>query len=273
MGKKDKKNRKKGGLTAATADKHVLYEKSVQDPMSDVQFINRVFKKRGRQAITLREDFCGTAALCADWVRNRPERSAVGLDLHGPTLRYGQRVHIDPLGKKASRVELLKRDVLKGTSKQFDVIVAFNFSYSVFKTRAELLRYFQMARRNLKTGGGFFLDLYGGPDAQIETFEKTKMDGFTYIWEQKPIDAVSHEGKRYIHFHFPDGSKLKRAFTYDWRLWTLPEMRDILDEAGFGSSEVYWEGADENGEGNGIFRKVRRVDNEESWIAYLVAWR
>jgi SAM-dependent methyltransferase len=264
----------KARLSAKNADKFRLYEESVQDTHSDIQFIQRVFKKeRQREPRDLREDFCGTAKLCADWVHRHPERTAVGLDLHEPTLRYAQRRHIAPLGSQASRVHLLQRDVLEGTTDRFDVILAFNFSYSVFKTRRELLRYFQVVHRDLKPGGGFFLDLYGGPEAQNEVVETTRMNGFTYVWEQKPLDAVSGWGKRYIHFRFTDGSEMKRAFTYDWRLWSLPELRDLLDEAGFASNEVYWEGADEDGEGNGIFRKVRRVDNEDSWIAYLVGWR
>jgi hypothetical protein len=43
-------------------------------------------------------------------------------------------------------------------------------------------------------------------------------------------------------------------------------------EAGFARCDTYWEGSTEDGEGNGIFRKVRRADNEEAWIAYLVGW-
>jgi hypothetical protein len=260
-------------LTARTADPYDLYLRSVQDPASDVRFLRRVFKKeRGREPLSLREDFCGTAAICAEWVRRAPERTAVGLDLHQPTLDYGVRRHIEPLGNAAERVSLLRRNVLDGTEGTFDVIAAFNFSYSVFKERAEMLRYFRQARRNLNARGAFFIDLYGGPDAQVPVIEKTRIDGFTYVWEQRPIDAVTGWGKRYIHFRFPDGSEIKRAFTYDWRLWNLPELRDLMLDAGFARCDTYWEGSTEDGEGNGIFRKVRRADNEDAWIAYLVGW-
>ena len=62
------------------------------------------------------------------------------------------------------------------------------------------------------------------------------------------------EGKKCnIHFKFPDGSKIKRAFSYTWRLWTAPELRDMLLDAGFRNVTVYWEGEDDNGEGNGEF--------------------
>ena len=58
----------------------------------------------------------------------------------------------------------------------------------------------------------------------------------------------------HIHFSFPDGSKIKKAFTYDWRLWTLPEIRELLLEAGFQRATVYWEGTnEETEEGDGEF--------------------
>jgi hypothetical protein len=86
-------------LTAAKADKHELYERSVQDTEMDIDFMNRVFKKeRNRAPKTLREDFCGTAKLCADWVQDKPDHHAYGLDLHAPTLAYGMKKHIEPLG-------------------------------------------------------------------------------------------------------------------------------------------------------------------------------
>ena len=75
----------------------------------------------------------------------------------------------------------------------------------------------------------------------------------------------------YIHFRFPDGSEMKRAFAYEWRLWTIPELTDILVDAGFKQVDCYWEGTAEDGEsGNGIFRKSRRGENDLSWVAYLV---
>ncbi len=42
----------------------------------------------------------------------------------------------------------------------------------------------------------------------------------------------------HIDFKFEDGSVQKRAFSYDWRLWILPEIREVLAEAGFRRSTV-----------------------------------
>ena len=78
---------------------------------------------------------------------------------------------------------------------------------------------------------------------------------FTYVWDQHSYDPITGSAVCKIHFHFPDGSKIRDAFTYHWRLWTLPELRELLAEAGFARSTVYWEGTDEEtGEGDGDFQ-------------------
>ena len=41
-------------------------------------------------------------------------------------------------------------------------------------------------------------------------------------------NPITHATTCHIHFKFPDGSKLKKAFTYEWRLWTAPEIRELL---------------------------------------------
>ena len=77
--------------------------------------------------------------------------------------------------------------------------------------------------------------------------------------------------RTHIHFKFPDGSRIKKAFTYEWRLWTAPEIRELLLEAGFRNPTVYWEGEDEDGEGNGEFSPEARGEADLAWIAYIVA--
>ena len=75
---------------ASQADRHALYEQAVQDPERDVRFFSRVYRRlRGRDALRLREDFCGTAALCHAWVQSMPERTAVGVDLCQETMDWG----------------------------------------------------------------------------------------------------------------------------------------------------------------------------------------
>ncbi len=52
----------------------------------------------------------------------------------------------------------------------------------------------------------------------------------------------------------------------------LPEVRDLLLEAGFTGVEIYWEGTDsETGEGNNIFTRRERAIDDPAWIAYIIA--
>ena len=65
---------------------------------------------------------------------------------------------------------------------------------------------------------------------------------------------------------------MEKAFTYEWRLWTLPEIQEVLKEAGFSKVVVYWEGSDEDSEeGNGEWEVTRCGEACEGLIAYLVA--
>jgi SAM-dependent methyltransferase len=254
-------------------DRHHLYELSVQCPPADAQFFDRIYHAHaGRLPLSLREDFCGTAALAAEWVRRRDGATALGVDLHHPTLEWGKRRNLAPLGEKASRVRLIEADVRSVTRPQVDLLVALNFSYFVFHTRRELLEYFRVARKSVKKDGLFVCDIFGGWESQALVTETRRKPGFTYVWQQASFDPITHRTRFYIHFRFREGGEMKRAFTYDWRLWTVPEVREILHEAGFGSVEVYWEGTDrKTRKGNGVFRRTERTEACPGWIAYLVA--
>ena len=46
----------------------------------------------------------------------------------------------------------------------------------------------EQARDLWDRDGVFFLDAFGGPDASDLTKEKTKLDGFTYVWEQAEFE-------------------------------------------------------------------------------------
>jgi hypothetical protein len=261
---------------AQQADKYELYEKAVQMPEVDAALVERLFRKRfGRPAHRMREDFCGTAIFACEWVRRSPGHRAWAIDLDAVPLRSGRRRHAASLTPaQAARLQLIQGDVLRVTHEPVDVTVAFNFSYFLFPTRDELRRYFESARAGLAREGLLLLDAYGGADAQRVQFEPRKVDGFVYIWDQHAFDPISHAVTNYIHFQFRDGSRLHRAFRYDWRLWTLPEIRELLGEAGFRETEVYWEGTDrETLEGNGVFRRCRRAPHDPAWICYIAAWR
>ena len=127
----------------------------------------------------------------------------------------------------------------------------------------------------LKDDGIFFLDAYGGYDSyRVITEERSIEDdegSFTYVWEQENFNPVDNGLICNIHFDFPDGTRMEQAFRYDWRLWTLPEIRDLLGERGFSRVTTWWQGYDEDGESDGDFEIVTRADADAGWICYLVA--
>jgi len=271
--KKKKKKGKKKETLAQSADRHELYQKSVQEPEADVRFMRRVFKKiRGRKALVMREDFCGTGYLSCTWANANKELSAFGIDVDPDPLAWGEkhnRAHLKESVK--SRVELLEGNALDVHPRKADIVCTLNFSWFCFHTREELLRYFRAARENLGKDGIFVLDIEGGPEAQNLLEEERELDGFNYVWDQDTFDGIQSRTNCYIHFRFPDKSEYRRAFSYHWRLWGLAETRDALIDAGFSSTEVHWEGSDEDGEGNGVFTHREKAENTEAWIAYLVA--
>jgi SAM-dependent methyltransferase len=269
---KEKKKKKKSN-GPKSRDPHWLYQESVQSPDVNIDFIERVYKrKNGRLPNSLKEDFCGTAFMSAEWVRRRANNEAIGVDIDAPTLKWGTQHNIAPLGEGAARVTLLEADVRSVHTPQVDVVAAFNFSYFIFKDAPALREYFQSVRGSLAENGIFVLDIFGGWEAQMEVKDKTRYKGFTYVWEQERYNPIDNNAIYSIHFKFHAGGGIRRAYRYNWRLWTIPEVRDALHEAGFTSCDIYWEGTDpKTNEGNGVFRKVKRAENCPGWNALIVA--
>lgn len=270
---KSKKKKRDATLTAKSADRHLLYQKAVQAPDFDVELLEKTFRRRvGRTPKALREDFCGTALLCSEWVSSRADRTATGIDIDRAVLGWGREHNITPLGEEAaSRVTLIEGDVREERKQPHDIVCAFNYSYWYFKERAMMRAYFESVKSALVPDGLFFIDLFGGWEAGQILTEERKCKGFRYVWDQAYFNPITSDFKAHIHFKFKDGSKISPAFSYDWRMWTLPELRELLEEAGYANIECLWEQEDEDGEGTGEFRPRKRVRNDPGYNAYLVA--
>jgi cyclopropane fatty-acyl-phospholipid synthase-like methyltransferase len=272
MKNKQRRNKK---TMAELADRHVLYEKSVQDVDQEYHFVNKTFRKlRSRRPYHVREDFCGTASMCCEWVRRRKKNTAVGVDLDPEVLAWARENNLARLKPEArERVTLIEADVFEvQTPQPFDVVLAMNFSYQLFMTREKLGAYFRKVRESLVDDGILFLDAFGGYDTYREIKEKRKYKGYKYIWEHASYNPIDGRMVCHIHFAFPDGSRLKRAFSYQWRMWTLPELRDLLVEAGYSRVTVYWEDTDpETGEGAGVYSPATVGDADPGWVCFLIA--
>ncbi len=278
--------RKTKPTMAQTADKYALYRLSVQDPEHEVEeFIHFYKDAYGRQPVTLREDFCAAAAVCCDWVKSSKDRRAIGVDLDPEPLAYGRQHYLSKLKpEERARVKLVQQDVLRCKEKA-ELIAAQNYSFFIFKKRDLVRRYFEAVHASLAKEGLFVLDMMGGGSMMNEDISESRQVArptredkennppFRYVWEEESYNPITHDVLFHIHFRFPDGSAIEKAFTYDWRMWSVPEVRELLAEAGFSSSHVYWETEDKDGEPSGKYRRAARGKPDPSWLAYIVALR
>ncbi|MEJ2361978.1 MAG: class I SAM-dependent methyltransferase [Gammaproteobacteria bacterium] len=286
--KKHKKNKHKekagksmGPSMAETADRHVMYQAAVQAVDVEVEFLDKTFRElRGRKALSFKEDFCGTALLSVEWCKSDPARTAIGVDIDLETLQWGEQHNLHPAGSEViHRVTLLQKDVREVTDPKVDITCAFNFSFCIFKTRESLREYFASAREGLNDDGILVLDMFGGTECLDVLEEETELEEVegTYIWEHAKYNPITNEILCHIHFEFPDKSRMDKAFTYDWRLWSLQELRELLEAAGFSKVRIYWEKFEDTDEeddyleSSGEFYEVTEVENQESWHAYVVA--
>ncbi|MFP4143596.1 MAG: class I SAM-dependent methyltransferase [Phycisphaeraceae bacterium] len=261
-----------------------LYRLAVQAPEAEVQLLLRMYNhhRGGDWPTRLKEDFAGTSALAANWVLQDEDYRALAVDNHGPTVRWASGHAEAVLGERMEDLHLLEADVLEVTRPKVDVVCAFNFSTFVYHDRKSLIRYLRAARKSLRPGGIIVLDAYGGPGAihtgsQTRHVEPEAGEGpaaFDYVWEQRAFDAMTHRTDCRIHFDLPGQPRIESAFRYDWRLWTLPELAELLREAGFAATAVWCDRYDpEAGTSDGWYGPVEHLPAREDWLAYVVGLR
>lgn len=258
-------------------DKYVYYENSVQTPEEHVRIFDLMFNNiRGKKALKLREDFCGTFMISGEWVKSHGDRTSIGIDLDPEPLAYGEKCAKKRLTQpERKRIKLLKQDVCKPLAEKVDVIGAGNFSFFIFKEREQLKKYFKAALSSLNKDGIFVLEMAGGPGfvrkgKEQRTYKIPSLGRITYYWDQKSFDPINHHGMFAIHFKDPEGKMHKDVFVYDWRVWTIPELRDLMFEVGFKDVQTYWEDPGKNGEGTDEYVKTEVGDNAYAWIAFVV---
>jgi hypothetical protein len=254
-------------------DKYDYYHRAVQSCEEDVKFLRRIYKNRhGKDAKVLREDFCGTFALSCEWVKLNQNFRSIGVDLDQEPLDYGRSHYWSQLTPdQQRRLSIKKNNVLSGRLPKADLVVAMNFSYCLFKTREQMKKYYGNVYKSLNRGGIFILDTFGGSHCYDSNVEVTRHRGFTYYWDQAGFDPITNQAMFYIHFKPKGQKKISRVFSYDWRIWSIPEIREMLSEVGFRRTAVYWEGTTSTGGGNGVFRRTEKGESCESWIAYISA--
>jgi SAM-dependent methyltransferase len=245
-----------------------LYERAVTGGSALARFLVGL---HGKRPTVLAEDFSGSAALARAWVKLSPAHKAVAIDR--------DRAALDAI-PPTPRLTVRRQDVLEAKGK-VDIIAATNFPIGYWHTRGELLKYLRACRGRLKRGGVFVADLYGGPSAWRVHRRSTSLkleDGGTlvYTWDQQSADGLTGKVRNAIHFRVqPRNGRAvvhKDAFTYDWRLWSIPELRDAMDEAGFRVTEVHDRlGAAIDHLGNVHTRPVEEGELDEDYVVYVAA--
>lgn len=151
-------------------------------------------------------------------------------------------------------------DVLE-TGDRSDVIAAFNFAVCELHTRSQLVTYFRHALFRLNAKGVLAVDTYTGPDAMVPGESVQSVETYfglvEYRWRQVSADLSTGRVVNAIDFTLPDARRFEDAFVYDWRLWSVPELRDAMREAGFRSTEVHDAyGGALDGDGNPVVEAV-----------------
>lgn len=252
-------------------DKHDLYELCVQSPKDLVPLLRAI---HGGDPRTLGEDFAGTAAVSHLWVQ-RDGCDAIAVDLdHEALQRRGEQ----------ERIAKHVADVRQAEA-PCDLLFVGNFSIGYLHTRRELVEYLTHCRKRLEsTTGVFVCDTYGGESAYTlgGVHRAHPMPGgklCRYTWEQHAADPATGMVTNLIHFRVERAGviefELEDAFVYEWRLWSIPELRDAMADAGFSTTQVYAKLADAiDAEGNAYVMPVEDGEEEleDSYIV-LVAGR
>ena len=256
--------------------KHDLYEICVQSPGHLVPFLRAV---HGAEPLVLGEDFAGTCALSHLWASSHAEWSSVAADFDREALDFHG---------SCERVTKIEADVL-AVCDPADVIFVGNFSIGYRHSRADLIEYLRHVRSRLNPGGVFVCDTYGGTTAY--TLGDVHRDHWIpddprysghagkrirYTWEQRSADPITGMVTNILHFRVEKAGMIEQemfdAFVYEWRLWSLPELRDAMLEAGFSGVEVYDKTGDAvDGDGNVYVLPIEDGEDEldDSYIVLM----
>lgn len=254
-------------LPSPMLDRFDCYELCVQSPRHITTFLRNL---HGNDPRTLAEDFCGTAAVSRRWIadarRARLDASAIAIDLDPATLAKARALAARE--SVADAITLLEQDAVpaggglsvrptSSSSLPADIIFVGNFSLGYIHDRPTLLRYLRHCKSRLDAAnhgfgsgghGAFVCDLYGGAGAFRLGGLNRKHPGrgretIHYAWKHESADPLTGLVTNSISFRIEeDGeitAELPLAFTYHWRLWSIPELKDAFAEAGFLRVDLY----------------------------------
>ncbi len=277
-------------------DKHDLYELCVQSPRHAVPLLRAIHAGGGR---VLGEDFAGTGALSREWCRTVPGGRAIAIDLDESVLERC-RAKWQAEGGDAGAITTIAADLLAPrddlSNLKADVIFTGNFSIGEIHDRPALIAYLKRTLQRLTEGGAFICDTYGGESAFLTgSVERThtppsplhaapaarhaRPQQIVYTWEQRDADPLTGRVTDVLHFRLFEGKDIVAdfpdAFIYNWRLWSVPELRDAMLEAGFARTAVYAQLPDAvDDDGEAYIRPIEDPAEEldDSFNVYIAAF-
>lgn len=263
---------------AKTPTAQDLYELCVQSPKHVVDLLRAI---HGDEPLLLGEDFAGSGAVSRAWTSQSGIHRAWCVDRDADSLsRCGG----------VERIEVRVGDVMDENAK-VDAIWVGNFSIGYHHDRASLLAYLKHVRSRLNPDGVFVCDTYGGETAytigEVHRFHPLPAqhapDGkggwrVRYTWEQREANPLTGMVTNALHFRIERAgfidAELIDAFIYHWRLWSVPELRDAMLEAGFASSAVYGQLPDAvDGDGRPYIQPMEEADEADDSFIVCVAAR
>lgn len=233
---------------------HSLYELCVQSPRHVVSLL---LGMHGQQPLSLREDFCGSAAVSTRWIEEVRKYDvgarALAIDLDEAALGIASARSQTFI--KEGRLTLRGENCITAQDREAcDVIWVGNFSIGYIFERSALVRYLRLCKARLDAGNGgfgggiFACDLYGGASAFTLGSLTRKHPGrghevVHYHWSHDAADPVTGIVTNSISFRVEVAGEIVsehyNAFTYTWRLWGLPELIAAMREAGFSDITIY----------------------------------
>ena len=271
-------------------NKLFLYRYAVQHPEAEVNFLERAYMHYfdDTRPTLLREDFAGTCAISGAWVELDEDNRALAVEIDEDTAIWADHTLFDTINTRAEDVIILVDDVMNVIEPNVDIVASMNFSTLIYHNHHDLLSYLQHVRKCLEDNGIFVMDVFGGQDAttigkqerdlslphgiNLANNGDSKESKLKYIWEQRAYDQYSHKIDCRIHFKLSNGTCIKNAFVYDWKLWSLKEIQATMIEAGFELAEVWLDDFDEEtGLSNGFYSPAKEYPTRKDWVAYIVA--
>lgn len=224
-------------MESRTYDAHDLYERTVQDAERTVELLRAL---HGADPRVLGEDFAGSAALSRAWVERGADHRAFAVDLDAAALARGSHPRITARVLDVRSPEIVEFGPC-------DVVHAGNFSIGELGSREELVEWARNARARLAPVGIVALDTYGGESAwRVGALERRRILGdgteIRWVFEQRSADPRTARVVNALSFRVVRAGEVVAshpdAFVYRWRLWSIPEIVDVLREVGFADVRV-----------------------------------